>query len=176
MRDFWIFAYGSLMWAADFPVAVRLPVRLSGWHRRFSLSSPRSWGTPECPGLCAALHEGGECGGLALRVEAAHASGVRAQLARREAAYRFRELRVDTEDGDSLTALTFVWDPGEPRFLPDLTLSQAAAIMRKAECGRMGRSVEYLVHTIETLEAAGFDAAPERGLLAELARAPETGI
>jgi len=167
---FWVFAYGSLMWAPGFPVADRIPGRLEGWHRRFSLTSPVSWGTPECPGLCAALHEGGLCGGYGLRIAAADAPGARCELARREAAYRFREVTVELADGRREAALTFVWDPGEPRFRPDLTLAQAAGIIRGAAIGRMGRAGDYLLRTVEALEAAGLDAATERELLAELGR------
>lgn len=172
MRDFWIFAYGSLMWAPGFPVAEQVPAYVRGWHRRFSLSSPRSWGTPAAPGLCAALHEGGECAGLVLRIGAAYASDVRESLERREAAYRFREVRARAPDGRDIIAVTFVWDPAEPRFMPGLTICAAAAMIRTSACGRMGRSTDYLARTVETLEEAGFEATPERVLLAAVRAKP----
>lgn len=173
--DLWVFGYGSLMWAPGFAAAERVPVRLRGWHRRFSLTSPRSWGTPQRPGLCAALHEGGECGGFALRVEPAQVAAALGQLERREAAYRFRRVPITAPDGRRLTALTFLWDPHEPRFRPHLTIADAAAIICRAAPGRMGRSAEYLARTIEILESAGLESASERELLAATERTGRIG-
>ncbi|GEO97927.1 hypothetical protein GCM10007887_13560 [Methylobacterium haplocladii] len=33
----WVFAYGSLMWSPEFPVAEQRVGHLRGWHRRFCL-------------------------------------------------------------------------------------------------------------------------------------------
>ena len=45
----WIFAYGSLMWDAEFPCAQSEPALLRGWHRSFCLYSYDYRGTRAQP-------------------------------------------------------------------------------------------------------------------------------
>ena len=67
----WLFGYGSLMWAPDFPVAEQVIAQADGWRRSFCLRSIRHRGTAEQPGLVLGLEAapGHLCTGLALRVE-----------------------------------------------------------------------------------------------------------
>jgi hypothetical protein len=80
----WLFAYGSLMWRPACPDCERRPARLRGYHRRFCLWMRRYRGTPERPGLMLALDHGGECRGLALRLDAGDAERHLEQVLRRE--------------------------------------------------------------------------------------------
>ena len=66
----WVFAYGSLLWNPEFPIAERRIARVSGWHRSFCMRSIHHRGTEADPGLVLALDEmaGAHCDGLALRV------------------------------------------------------------------------------------------------------------
>jgi len=80
----WLFAYGSLMWRPACPDCERRPARLRGYHRRFCLWMRRYRGTPERPGLMLALDHGGECRGLALRLDHSDAERHLEQVLRRE--------------------------------------------------------------------------------------------
>jgi len=63
-RDLWVFGYGSLIWdPAVYVNQIRLAT-LRGWRRRFCLRIMGSRGTPERPGLMAALDEGAFARGL----------------------------------------------------------------------------------------------------------------
>jgi cation transport protein ChaC len=67
-RDLWIFAYGSLMWDPALNIVEIRPATLGGFHRRFCLKIEIGRGSKDRPALMAALDEGGDCQGLALRV------------------------------------------------------------------------------------------------------------
>ena len=56
-----IFAYGSLIWNTDFPVAERAMARAYGYHRSFCVYSFHYRGTRERPGLVLGLDRGGSC-------------------------------------------------------------------------------------------------------------------
>ncbi|MDV7392073.1 gamma-glutamylcyclotransferase, partial [Arthrospira platensis SPKY1] len=49
--DLWLFAYGSLIWKTEFPVAERRPAKVHGYHRALKMWSRINRGTPERPGL-----------------------------------------------------------------------------------------------------------------------------
>ena len=66
--DLWVFAYGSLMWNPEFPVAERRIGTVRGFHRRFCLLQRRFRGTPDRPGFVLALDRGGLCRGVAFRL------------------------------------------------------------------------------------------------------------
>lgn len=153
----WVFAYGSLIWK---PGAEVTETRLStafGWHRAFCLEMHRWRGTPEQPGLMMALRRGGDCTGLAQRVEDSDRHQSMVRLLRREiggpmgyAALRLIDLH--SEQGP-LRALCFYADPLEVADMPELPLTQVAAVLARA-CGHAGSGAEYLFNTLCALEAA----------------------
>ena len=72
--DLWVFGYGSLMWRPGFFYAERRKATLHGWHRSLCVYSHVYRGTPEQPGLVLGLDQGGQCQGVAFRVDAAFAT------------------------------------------------------------------------------------------------------
>jgi cation transport protein ChaC len=153
----WVFAYGSLIWK---PGAEVTETRLStafGWHRAFCLEMHRWRGTPEQPGLMMALRRGGDCTGLAQRVEDSDRHQTMVRLLRREiggpmgyAALRLIDLH--SKQGP-LRALCFYADPPEVVDVPELPLSRVAAVLARA-CGHAGSGAEYLYNTVCALDAA----------------------
>src|SRR2546425_10993651 len=59
--DWWVFAYGSLLWNPLFPFEDARPAMLCGRRRRFCLWSLASRGTANQPGLVLGLDRGGSC-------------------------------------------------------------------------------------------------------------------
>jgi glutathione-specific gamma-glutamylcyclotransferase len=170
--EFWVFAYGSLMWNPGFPHDAREPALIAGWHRSFCVHSAGHRGTPEWPGLVVALKPGGECRGLALRVEAAHKASALAYLWQREMTladgYLPRRVQALLSGGRVVETLSFVADPRHEAYAGELTPEEAAARIATAR-GLRGSNRDYLQRTLEQLELLGIrDAA-----LATLGRAVE---
>lgn len=144
-RDLWVFAYGSLIWdPAVYVNEIRLAT-LRGWRRRFCMRITGSRGTIERPGLMAALEEGGVCEGVAFRIPGGIVDRETEIMWMREmftGAYRPEFVHVSTPQGE-IEALTFVIDRNNERYVPDLPLAEAAAIIAHAE-GNIGPNFEYL--------------------------------
>ncbi|MCZ6604755.1 MAG: gamma-glutamylcyclotransferase [Alphaproteobacteria bacterium] len=156
--DFWIFAYGSLIWHTDFPVLERTMARAHGYHRAFCIYSVHYRGTWEKPGLVLGLDRGGSCRGVALRVARDEAEQVAHYLWRREIvshAYRPRALTVTGErDGRKITAHCFVADPGHALYAGGLDVEETVRLIRRG-VGHRGPNPDYLDQTVAQLEALG---------------------
>jgi cation transport protein ChaC len=158
----WVFAYGSLMWRPEFPVAEQRLGTVRGFHRRFCLLQRRFRGTPERPGIVLALDRGGLCRGVAFRLPDAEIREALMPVWRREMrgrGYVARWLPVATEQG-TVSALTFLANRANDRYLgrlPDAELADRIALA----CGHKGPSAEYLFRTVEACEALGI---PDRHL------------
>ena len=143
--DLWVFAYGSLIWdPAVYVTEIRLAT-LPGWRRRFCMRVTGSRGTVDRPGLMAALDEGGVCQGVAFRVAAEIVDRETEIMWMREmftGSYKPAFFRVGTPQGD-IEALAFVMDRTNERYIPDLPLADAAAIIARAQ-GSNGPNFEYL--------------------------------
>lgn len=167
VRDLWFFGYGSLMWEPGFPYVERHWARLRGWHRRFSLLSTQSWGSPERPGLCLALHWGGSVAGVAFRVAPEHADGALHYLDQRESAYLRTSVTLDLDAGEQVSALTYVHDPKHPRSVPDLPVDEIVRLVRQGQ-GYKGRSLDYLANTVASLTDRGAKNGDMHRLLARV--------
>lgn len=166
--DFWVFAYGSLMWRPDFDHEEARPARLNGYHRAMCILSNIYRGTDACPGLVLGLDRGGSCRGRAFRVASHRAEAVRDKLYARElvtGVYFPRMVAVRLDDGRRVTALAFVADRNHVQYFPAGDLSRAVALIRQGT-GRSGTSRDYLANTVEQLKVLGIADGAMHRLLA----------
>jgi len=165
--DLWLFAYGSLIWKADFPVVERRPARVHGHHRALKMWSRVNRGTPERPGLVFALLPGGSCQGMVLRVPGSAVEEVLPRLWEREMphpVYDPRWLRCHTTAG-VVSGLAFTLSRHSPQFTGELTAEQLRQIFTHAR-GRYGSTFDYAHQTLRELRALGIrDVSLERLLL-----------
>jgi cation transport protein ChaC len=145
--DWWVFAYGSLLWNPLFPFEDAQPATLSGRHRRFCLWSLASRGTAAQPGLVLGLDQGGCCQGVVYRLPARCAKEELRLLWRREMVLgAYRPLWVSVRShAKPLTALAFVVDRAHRQYTGKLTLAEQANVLASA-AGAFGSSADYLEH------------------------------
>jgi cation transport protein ChaC len=151
----WVFGYGSLLWNPGFPVARSERATLHGYARSFCMSSIHHRGTEDHPGLVLALDEQGDanCKGLALAVEAGHEDRTLQELRERElisSAYVEKMLDVQLDNGEVVTAVTYVIDADHVQYCGGMPLEEQAQIIAHAVGGR-GPNTEYLYNTAEHL-------------------------
>lgn len=171
---FWVFGYGSLIWRPGFTFAERRLAILRGYRRAFCMTSIHYRGTPEAPGLVLALDADpdGHCAGIAYRVDAEESAETLAYLRERElisGAYAEVRLTVDIDDAGPVEALSYVSDRAHVQYCGGLSLEAQAEIIARA-AGPRGPNAEYLLNTVESLEALGLHDA-DLVLLADLVRA-----
>jgi cation transport protein ChaC len=164
-EDLHVFGYGSLIWNPAFEYAEKQPALLHGWHRRFCLKMFMGRGTREMPGLMLALDHGGACKGVVFRIAAQKVRQELSLLWQREmfgGAYNARWVTVTAGDGARLRAVTFVINRRHPRYLPELSVEQTAALIATGT-GDLGTCREYLENTISHLAELGLkDAGLQR--------------
>jgi cation transport protein ChaC len=167
----WIFAYGSLMWDADFPRAEAEPALLRGHHRSFCLYSYDYRGTRARPGLTLGLDRGGACRGIVLRLPPETLAETVDRLWSREMTaprvYDMRLLPTRTASGyRKAFALTVRRDHAD--YAGRLSPEAAARIIAEA-AGRRGTCRDYLSDTVNHLAGLGITDA----LLQRLAKQVE---
>ena len=170
--EFWVFAYGSLMWDPGFPHLEHHKARLRGYHRSFCVYSVRYRGTPDSPGLVLGLDRGGSCQGVAYRVAADAADDVREYLWEREMfthVYRPRCLPISMVDAPvhRVTALTFVVDRAHAQYAGKLTAVEVKRLIAHG-AGTRGRCQDYLLNTVKHLDALGLSSPPLTRLAREV--------
>jgi cation transport protein ChaC len=157
--EFWIFAYGSLIWRPDFEFVERRPARLLGAHRALCVYSHVHRGTPEQPGLVLGLDRGGSCRGIAYRVDVLRRGSTLEYLRAREQVtmvYRETERLVDLLDGDErrVHAVTYLVDRSHPQYAGDLPLERQLHLVRQGH-GRSGVNRDYVLSTAKEFAALG---------------------
>ena len=168
----WIFAYGSLIWDAEFSYAEAAPALLRGYHRSFCLYSYDYRGTPAKPGLVLGLDRGGSCRGLAFRLPDESLSEAIDRVWLREmSGRRVYEMRLLTVRTGRVTrrALAFTVLRDCPDYADRLTRDEAARLILGA-AGRRGSCRDYFENTVRHLERLGLADRPLRRL-AERVRA-----
>jgi len=172
-HDFWVFAYGSLIWHPGFAFDERRPALLRDWRRAFCMTSIVYRGTPEAPGLVLALDRapGTCCHGIAYHVPAPDAAETLAALRERELvsnAYDEALVALDTAAGP-VEALAYVSNRAHPQYRGGLTPEQQAEVIARA-VGPRGPNADYLLNTVDSLVALGLED-PELVALAAMVQA-----
>lgn len=165
--DFWVFAYGSLIWNPGFAFEERAIATLRGWHRAMCILSTHYRGCEEAPGLVLGLDHGGSCRGLAYRVAPRDVSAVRHYLDGRElisGVYRPGFIPVTLKDGRRVPAYVYVAKRHHPQYAGRQTPDQAADLIRRGT-GSRGSSRDYLASTVAHLDALGLPDPTLRRLL-----------
>lgn len=163
----WVFAYGSRIWRPSLPAAETVGALVKGYHRGLCLWSCISLSTHETPGLVLALDEGGECRGVAHRIDAEHVDAALAALSDRELvidSYRPRWLPCLLDGGREVMALAFVLRKGAPNHAGEVTDTLERHVLRHA-AGTQGSAREYLTETVAGLRAHGIRDEHLEGLL-----------
>jgi cation transport protein ChaC len=162
--DLYVFGYGSLIWNPAFDYTEQRTALLHGWHRRFCLKMIMGRGSREMPGLMLALDRGGACKGVAFRIAGPKVREELSILWQREmvgGGYNARWVNL-TSGGEKIRAVTFVINRRHPRYSPELSVEQTAALIATAS-GDLGTCREYLENTISHLAGLGLrDAGLER--------------
>lgn len=168
-RDVWVFAYGSLIWDPGVHFVEVRRARLERRRRRFCMHLEMGRGSPDAPGLMAALDEcseGRACEGVALRIPAALADEETEILWRREmiaGAYRPEFLPAETPQGP-VEALVFSAKHDHWRYV-DVKRDEAARRIATAR-GVLGPNIEYLENLVAGLDALGIEDPDMHDLLA----------
>ncbi|RUT98195.1 gamma-glutamylcyclotransferase [Mesorhizobium sp. USDA-HM6] len=158
----WLFGYGSLIWKPEIEHAEERVAMARGWHRSFCMNMTRWRGTKLSPGLMMALDRGGQCKGVAFRLNGGDRRQALDRLFRREmtlkpTSYHPRLLQLATDQGP-LRALAFVINRKGTTYAGPL--SEGEVVERLAtSCGHWGSGADYLYNAVKNLEARGIHDA-----------------
>jgi cation transport protein ChaC len=163
-QDFYLFAYGSLIWRPDFDFLERHLARVQGFHRALRMRSRTNRGSPEQPGLVLTLLSGGCCRGLVYRVPAVNGEKVMRGMWDREmpnGVYDPKWLNCETAQGP-VRAMAFTLSRRSPAWTGAITDAELLHIFGHAR-GRYGTTLDYLLSTVKSLREHGIhDAELER--------------
>ncbi|KQU96189.1 gamma-glutamyl cyclotransferase [Mesorhizobium sp. Root695] len=157
MGDFWVFGYGSLIWRPGFAHVETQRARLHGYRRSLCVYSFVHRGTRERPGLVLGLDRGGSCIGLAFRVPGDLRDEAITYLRERELVtnvYLERLLKIRLDGGSTVDAVAYIVDRQHEQYAGALDAADAAAVVRGA-VGQSGNNEDYVLSTLEHLEALG---------------------
>jgi cation transport protein ChaC len=157
--EVWIFAYGSLIWSPGFEHVEERLGTISGWRRSFCHGWVRIYrGTPERPGVMLALDRGGSCRGVVFRLPPESAGRNLTAILRREHPVRWQKLHMHwvnaRTDAGPVRALAVLAGRSSPLYLAGLTEDVIVEALATA-AGERGSMAEYLLSTVEHLEARG---------------------
>ena len=170
--DLWVFGYGSLMWRPGFAYRERHLATLTGYHRSLCIFSHVHRGTPEMPGLVLGLDRGGKCRGVAFGVEASDADATLAYLREREqvtAVYLERHVRVRLNNGESVTAVTYVADRRHSQYAGRLPIEDLLRHVNQG-IGVSGANPDYVRATHQQLIEMGVSDPILAGIASRLSQ------
>ena len=176
--ELWVFGYGSLMWRPGFAFLDRVPARLIGLHRALCVYSFVHRGTPERPGLVLGLDRGGMCRGIAYRVAAAARAATIAYLRGREQVTTvyletMRQIELEDRGRRRVRALCYVVDRSHMQYAGRLSIAESLHHIRQGH-GRSGPNRDYVLETVNALEALGYRQSDLHLIAAQLKGVHET--
>lgn len=158
-KDLWVFAYGSLIWDPAVYFDEVLRAYAPGWERAFILRDfAGGRGTPDQPGVMAALDRGEGCNGVVFRIAEERLEEESKIIWNRERlgpAYSPRFIDVETKLG-MIRAVTFVADKGSLFVPAEMTHAEQVECCAKGR-GFMGSSLEYVENLASHLQELGID-------------------
>jgi len=169
--DFWLFAYGSLMWNPEFSFLRSETARLHGYHRRLCLWSVEHRGTFEHPGLVMGLDRGGSCHGQAFLIAEADAPNIIDRLNHREmitGAYRSAIKTLRLGCGEQVSGVCLIARRNHPQYAANLDHQTTIECVRAAQGGR-GSNREYVLNTTRSLQQMGMRDSRLEAIAADLA-------
>lgn len=156
----WVFAIGSLIWSGRLPAVERRPAIVRGWHRAFCLGpDTRHRGNPAAPGLMMSLDRGGQCQGIAFRLDPADLPASLETLLRSEPPMPPRWVVAKTPEGP-VRAIAFALTRDHFMYVAGLSEAEVADRLASA-VGHVGSMADYLLNTVQHLEESGIH---DRGL------------
>ena len=168
--DLWVFGYGSLMWDPGFRYTEVRLADIDGHQRRFTVKIEVITGSPERPGLALSLEQQpGRCEGLAFRIAADAVEEETEFLWRREMllfSYSPTMVPVATPQG-SVTAIAFVSDRSQPKYIGELPLDETAAIIARGR-GIRGANRSYVEKLASELDVLDLDESYVERLLEKI--------
>lgn len=158
--EFWVFAYGSLIWNPAIEFESKCRCSIQNYHRSFCFWTVLGRGTEDLPGLMMGLEEGGHCDGIAYRIGANDLETEVDILFRREMiSYVYKPTWIKAHCPDSkstIDVLTFVIDETNERFCGQLDEQTIVHSIASAS-GPIGRNCDYLYQLVEHLGELGFE-------------------
>ena len=168
--DLWVFAYGSLMWNPALRFSSVLRAHLPGHVRRFILRDTQgARGTPDAPGLMAALDTGPQgCDGLAFLIPQDRVEAETRILWQREMiGPGYIPVIVPAISAlGQIDCLTFLADHDAPLIAGDLTRAEQVRFVATGQ-GFLGTSIDYLRNIARHFEALGIIDDEVTSLLAD---------
>jgi glutathione-specific gamma-glutamylcyclotransferase len=156
--DVWIFGYGSLIWNTTVHTVESRTARVDGWHRSFCLSVTAGRGSIAAPGLLLGLDKGGECEGVAFRLDEETLNRELELLWRREmatAAYIPHWVSLLNKGGHRFGwAIAFTMNTLSSQYAGSLPAGLVARRIAEA-AGSLGSCADYLFRTRAALAANG---------------------
>ncbi len=170
--DFWVFAYGSLMWRPNFSYQEAEPGLLEGAHRALCVYSVVHRGTHSTPGLVLGLDKGGQCHGMVFRVPKHLVQDTRHYLRRRENvtntyAAVTKPVKLLDGSGRTVNALCFLVNRHHPQYAGDLAIERQAYLVRRS-AGASGANIDYVINTVDHLRELGVHDVRLENLMAIL--------
>ena len=157
--DFWVFAYGSLMWNPEFDYLRSETARLEGYHRCLCLWSVEYRGTLEHPGLVMGLDDGGSCLGRAFLISEQVAPQAMANLNEREmitGAYQSGLKPLSLASGETVHGVCLMARHDHAQYAGILDHQHISQIVKVAH-GKRGSNREYVLNTARHLREMDMD-------------------
>lgn len=146
------------MWRPGFTFEESVSARMQGVHRSLCVLSYVHRGTEDHPGLVLGLDKGGSVRGVAFRVKSALEEETMRYLREREQVnmvYREEKRLTKLADGRSVRAVVYVVDRMHTQYAGLLSREEQLSMVRSA-VGMSGHNRDYVLSTVETIEAMGF--------------------